>query len=60
MRGTVTLGADVSECVAPVELKRVAESVGHLLEVDIMEIDLRERVAKLCAKHGVTPGCSLD
>ena len=58
--GKVMLVADISECVAPAELKRLAESMGQLLGVDIMEVYYPERVAKLCKTHGLTPGCSLD
>ena len=55
----VMLGADISECVAPAELRTVAESMGHVLDVGIMEVYSPERVAKLCRKHGLTPDCSL-
>ena len=58
--GRVILGSDISECIAPAELRKVASSVDHLLDVDIMEVYSPERVAKFCRKHGLTPGCSLD
>ena len=60
MFGKAILGSDISECIAPVELRKIAASAGHLLDVDIMEVYSPERVAKLCRKHGLTPGCSLD
>ena len=59
MLGKVVLGVDISECVVPAELRRVAKSVSHLLEADIMEVYRPERVAKLCEKHGLTPCSSL-
>ena len=54
------LGADISKCVTPAELKRVAESMGHLLEAYIVEAYSPERVLNLCQKHRLTPGCPLD
>ena len=54
------LGSDISESIAPAELKKIATSVGHLFDVDIMEVYSPERVAKLFWKHGPTLGCSLD
>ena len=58
--GTAMLGSDVSECIAPAELRKIVTSVGSLLDVDIMEVYSPERVAKLCRKHGLTSGRSLD
>ena len=58
--GRAILVSDISECTAPAELGKIASSAGHLLDVDIMEVYSPERVAKLCRKHGLTPGCSLD
>ena len=57
--GKAMLGSDISECIAPAELRKIATSVGHLLDVDITEVFSPEGVAKLCKKHVLTPGCSL-
>ena len=58
--GKAMLGSDISECTAPAELRKNATSVGHILDVDIRDVYSPERVAKLCRKHRLTPGCSLD
>ena len=42
------------------QLRNIATSVGHLLDVDFMGVYSPERVAKLCRKHGLSPGCPLD
>ena len=54
------LGADISECVAPAEVRNIAESLGHIRDVDILELYYPESVAEFCKKHELTPGCSLD
>ena len=58
--GKAILGSEISECIAPAELRKIASSAGRLLDVDIMEVFSPESVAKLCRKHGLTPGCSPD
>ena len=60
MIGKAILGLDMSECIAPVEPRKIAASAGHLLDVDIMEVYSPERVATLCRTYGLPPGCSLD
>ena len=55
--GKAILRSDISECIAPVELRKIASSAGRLLDVDIMEVYTLERVAKLCRKHWLSPGC---
>ena len=54
------LEADISKCIAPDELKKIATSGGHLLDVHIMQVYSPESGAKLRRKHGLTLGCSLD
>ena len=54
------MGCDMTECISKEMAARIAHDYGKLLSVDIMEMYLPERVAKLCADHGLKPGCSLD
>ena len=54
------MGCDMTECISKEMAARIAHDCGKVLSVDVMEMYLAERVAKLCADHGLTPGCSLD
>ena len=54
------MGHDMTECVGAVELARSVGRYKDLLKVDVMEVYSPERVTKLCEKHGLRPGCSLD
>ena len=54
------LGADMSECVGWETLSSIAERVGEVFAVDIVEMYSPERVAVLCGRFGLKQGCSLD
>ena len=54
------LGADMTELAGPEAVDCISAVVGELLSKDIMEVYSPERVAALCGKFGLRPGCSLD
>ena len=49
--GKAMLGLDISECIAPAELRKIATFVGHLLDVDIMEVYSPEREWRSFARN---------
>ena len=54
------LGADMSDVCDPMELGRIAQELGKLNSVDLMEVYPPERVAALCGEFGLVQGSSLD
>ena len=54
------LGADMSECLGRGTLSSIAERVGEVPAVDILEMYSPERVAELRGRLGLKQGCMLD